>query len=177
MNLELLATSGHEYEYMGGEHYLTQSPPPPARTRLWVHIGASLAARDWHELGPRLLPLPSALLWMAASGVGCLRSWLVPPPPASLAIEPRSCLVFIVCVSLPLAVALVLMLRRACPLRPGLTATLGGLASAAAAATLLNLFHPFDVAATDLAIHAIAIVLVVLATRALGARAPGLRGR
>ncbi|MBN9564428.1 MAG: DUF1109 family protein [Alphaproteobacteria bacterium] len=124
-----------------------------------------------------LLPLPSALLWMAASGVGCLRSWLVPPPPASLAIEPRSCLVFIVCVSLPLAVALVLMLRRACPLRPGLTATLGGLASAAAAATLLNLFHPFDVAATDLAIHAIAIVLVVLATRALGARALGLRAR
>ena len=58
---------------------------------------------------------------------------------------------FIVFVSVPLAVALVLMLRRACPLRPGLTATLGGLASAAAAATLLNLFHPFDVAATDLA--------------------------
>jgi hypothetical protein len=121
-----------------------------------------------------LLPVPTALLWMAASGVGCLRSWLVPPPQASsLAIEPRSCLVFIVCVSLPLAVALVLMLRRACPLRPGLTATLGGLASAAAAATLLNLFHPFDVAATDLVIHALAIVLVVLATRAFGARALG----
>jgi hypothetical protein len=60
VNLELLATSGHEYEYMGGEHYLSQRPPPPARTKIWVHIGASLAARDWHELGPRLLPLPSA---------------------------------------------------------------------------------------------------------------------
>ena len=33
---------------------------------------------------------------------------------------------FIVCVSVPLAIALVPMLRRACPLRPGLTATLGG---------------------------------------------------
>ncbi|HZZ33769.1 MAG TPA: hypothetical protein VFE10_17435 [Phenylobacterium sp.] len=60
VNVELLATSGHEYEYLGGEHYLAEAAPPPATTKLWVHIGASAAARDWHELGPRLLPLPSA---------------------------------------------------------------------------------------------------------------------
>ena len=60
VNVELLATSGHEYEYLGGEHYLAEAAPPPASTKLWVHIGASAAARDWHELGPRLLPLPSA---------------------------------------------------------------------------------------------------------------------
>ena len=59
VNVELLATSGHEYEYLGGEHYLEQAPKPVA-TKAWVHIGASAAARDWHELGPRLLPLPSA---------------------------------------------------------------------------------------------------------------------
>jgi len=59
VNVELLVTSGHEYEYLGGEHYLEQAPPPAA-TKLWTHIGASAAARDWHELGPRLLPLPSA---------------------------------------------------------------------------------------------------------------------
>ncbi|THD61257.1 M28 family peptidase [Phenylobacterium sp.] len=59
-NLEFLATSGHEYQYFGGEEYLAHAAPPPAATRLWVHIGASAAARDWHELGPRLLPLPSA---------------------------------------------------------------------------------------------------------------------
>jgi hypothetical protein len=59
VNVELLATSGHEYEYLGGEHYLPQAPSPTA-TKLWTHIGASAAARDWHELGPRLLPLPSA---------------------------------------------------------------------------------------------------------------------
>lgn len=58
-NVELLATSGHEYEYLGGEQYLTQAPRP-ADTHLWVHIGASAAARDWHELGPALRPLPSA---------------------------------------------------------------------------------------------------------------------
>ena len=59
VNVELLATSGHEYEYLGGEHYLAEAAPPPAATKLWVHIGASAAARDWHELG-LLLPLPSA---------------------------------------------------------------------------------------------------------------------
>ena len=60
MNVELLATSGHEYDFVGGEHFLAEAAPPPASTRLWVHIGASAAARDWHELGPKLLPLPSA---------------------------------------------------------------------------------------------------------------------
>lgn len=59
VNLELVATSGHEYEYLGGERYLAEAAPSPAETRLWVHIGASAAARDWHEFG-RLLPLPSA---------------------------------------------------------------------------------------------------------------------
>jgi len=59
VNIELLATSGHEYEYLGGEHYLAQAPAP-ALTSLWVHVGASAAARDWHELGPVLRPLPSA---------------------------------------------------------------------------------------------------------------------
>lgn len=59
VNLEFVATSGHEYIYLGGEQYLAHHAPKPADTRLWVHIGASAAARDWHELGaPR--PLPSA---------------------------------------------------------------------------------------------------------------------
>ncbi len=60
VNVELLATSGHEYEYLGGEHYLSEAAPSAPATQLWVHIGASAAARDWHELGARLLPLPSA---------------------------------------------------------------------------------------------------------------------
>ncbi|HLZ76668.1 hypothetical protein [Phenylobacterium sp.] len=60
VNVELLATSGHEYEYLGGEHYLAEAAPAPEKTRLWVHIGASAAARDWHELAAGLKPLPSA---------------------------------------------------------------------------------------------------------------------
>lgn len=60
VNLALVATSGHEYEYAGGEHYIEHLAPKPAETALWVHLGANVAARDWHERGPQLSPLPSA---------------------------------------------------------------------------------------------------------------------
>jgi hypothetical protein len=117
-----------------------------------------------------LLPAPGLLLWVGASGLGCLRSWLLPGKHSADLVEARDCLVFILGVSLPLSILLVLMLRRGYPLRPNLTAATGGLAAAAAAATLLNFFHPYDAAATDLVVHAGAVVLVVLAGRALSGR-------
>jgi hypothetical protein len=60
VNLALVATSGHEYEYAGGEQFIAHVAPKPADTALWVHLGANVAARDWHERGPLLAPLPSA---------------------------------------------------------------------------------------------------------------------
>jgi hypothetical protein len=117
-----------------------------------------------------LLPVPGLLLWVGASGLGCLRSWLLPGTHPADLVEARACLVFILGVSVPLSILLVVMLRRGYPLRPNLTAATGGLAAAAAAATLLNFFHPFDAAATDLVVHAGAVVLVVLANRALSGR-------
>lgn len=116
------------------------------------------------------LPLPGALLWVAASGFGCLRVWILPETHVAVLGEARDCLIFIVSLSVPLSALMFLMLRRAYPLRPGLTAAIGGLAVAAAAATLLNFFHPFDAAATDLTVHAFAVALVVIANRALGGR-------
>ena len=116
------------------------------------------------------LPLPGALLWVMASGFGCLRVWFLPDTHVAALGETRDCLIFIILLSVPLSALLFLMLRRACPLQPGLTAAVGGLAVAAAAATLLNFFHPYDVAATDLTVHAIAVALVVVANRALGGR-------
>ncbi len=55
-------------------------------------------------------------------------------------------------------------------MRPNLTAATGGIAVAAAAATLLNFFHPYDVGAIDLAVHVVAIGLVIVANRAVGGR-------
>ena len=60
VDVALVATSGHEYEYAGGEEYIAHMAPKPDRTALWVHFGANVAARDWHERGTSLSPLPSA---------------------------------------------------------------------------------------------------------------------
>lgn len=123
------------------------------------------ARRAW-----ALLPLPAAMLWILAGGVGCLRNWLVPGTHAAELSEARDCLVLIVGLAVPLSALLIMMLRRACSLQPELTALTAGLASAAAAATLLNFFHPFDAAATDLTVHAVAVAIVITANW-------GLRGR
>ena len=123
------------------------------------------APRAW-----ALLPLPAALLWVGASGFGCLRVWIAPQSHVAVMSEARDCLMFIVFLSVPLSALLLLMLRRAYPLYPGLTAAIGGLSVAAAAATLLNFFHPYDAAATDLVVHAVAVALVVVANRLFGGR-------
>jgi hypothetical protein len=67
------------------------------------------------------------------------------------------------------------MLRRACPLQPNLTAALGGLAAAAAAATLLMPFHPHDATASDLLIHAVAVLGVIGLNGLAGSRLLGRR--
>jgi hypothetical protein len=123
------------------------------------------ASRAW-----ALLPLPTAVTWVVASGLGCLRGWLVPETHVAPLDETMECLTIILALSVPFSVLIFAMLREAYPLLPGLTATIAGLAVAAAAATLLNLFHPFDAAAVDLAVHAVAVMLVIVVSRAVGAR-------
>ncbi len=122
----------------------------PDRSRLWV-----------------LLPLPGAALWIGASGLGCARNWLVPETHVASWAETRVCLSFIVGVSIPLSVLTALMLRRGHSLTPTLTSIVAGLAVAATAATLLNFFHPYDVALDDLLVHAIAVIIVVALNRLL----------
>jgi hypothetical protein len=116
------------------------------------------------------LPLPSALLWIAASGLGCLHTWLAPGTSVATLHQSADCLVFIIAFSVPLSALLVWLLRRACPLRPVLTALLVGLASAAASASLLEICHAFDAAATDLLTHALAVLIVIGANAAMGGR-------
>lgn len=125
----------------------------PGRSRAWA----------W-------LPLPGALLWIGASGLGCLRTWLAPDTSIATLHQSADCLVFIVGFAIPLSALMVWLLRRACPLRPVLTAVLVGLASAAASASLLEICHAYDAAATDLLTHAAAVGIVVLANAALDGR-------
>jgi len=117
-----------------------------------------------------LLPLPAAVLWLGASGAGCLRIWLVPGTHAAVLNDSKDCIAFILALSIPLSALLLGMLRQGHTLRPGLTAAVAGFASAAAAATLLVFFHPYDASATDLVVHVVAVALVIVANRAYGGR-------
>lgn len=123
-----------------------------------------------------LLPVPALALWVGASGFGCLRDWVVPGTDLPDMHEVTGCLGFLVCVSVPLSALIVLMLRRGCPLRPNLTAALGGLAAAAAAAVLLMPFHPHDTTAMDLAVHALVVTAVIALNGLAGGRLLGRAG-
>ena len=120
-----------------------------------------------------LLPLPPLALWIGASGFGCLRAWIAPGADIPGAHAVMGCFSFLICVSVPLSALIVVMLRRACPLRPNLTAALVGLAVAAAAAALLMPVHPHDATASDLLIHAAAVALVIAVNGLGGGRLLG----
>jgi len=120
-----------------------------------------------------LLPVPTLVLWIASSGYSCWRHLVVHGPDGWAIGESAQCFRFILVVSLPLGIALLLMLRRARAIAPVRVAALGALGVAALAAFVLQFFHPFDVTFMDLAIHLIAVGFVVLA--ASGAEALALR--
>ena len=120
-----------------------------------------------------LAPLPGLALWIGASGMGCARDVVIPGTHVASMMESMHCLMFITGFSVPLSVLIYLMLRRGFSLHPSLTGMCAGLAVGAAAATLLNFFHPYDAAAIDLAVHAGAVLVVVAVNRAIGARRLG----
>lgn len=142
-------------------------------TAVAAALAAFMTSVPGRSLRWALLPLAPAAFWIGASGLGCLRGWLAPGTTPADGHAMGGCLAFLVGVSLPLSVLLVAMLRRACPLHPNLTAALGGLAAAAAAATLLVPFHPHDATATDLLIHAVTVLGVIGLNGIFGGRLLG----
>ena len=58
-NLAFICNTGHEYEYLGAAESVKAIAPKPADTHFWLHLGANVAARDWHDLGSAVQPLPS----------------------------------------------------------------------------------------------------------------------
>jgi len=125
------------------------------------HLSLPDRGRSW-----ALLPLPPLALWIASSGYACYRHWIIFGPTGWELGESAHCLRFILGWSVPLALSLVVVLRRAAPLAPMGVAALGGLGVAAIAAFALQFFHPFDVTFVDLAVHLGAVCIVVLAIAA-----------
>lgn len=109
-----------------------------------------------------LLPLPPLALWIGSSGYSCYRNWITVGPTGWELGQSADCLLFILAVSVPLSLSLLLVLRRALPLEPLRVAAVGALGVASLAAGALQFFHPFDVTFLDLGVHLGTIALVVL---------------
>jgi len=117
-----------------------------------------------------MLPLPAFAAWVIINGLGCLAYTSSPGALPGLWPGFVQCLSVLVLLSLPLTILLVLMVRRARPLRPMRVAVLGGLATAAAAGTLLCFVHPHDATALDLAAHTLAVLAILAINALLGGR-------
>lgn len=109
------------------------------------------------------LPLPPLVLWLASSSYGCYENWIAEGPQGWHLGRSSDCFIFILTMSIPVAVALYLALRRALPLEPLRVMAVGGLGVAALAAATLQFYHPFDVTIIDLAVHVTAVLTVVAA--------------
>lgn len=99
----------------------------PDRSRLW-----------W------LLPLPGLGLWLSTIGHQCLTDWISIEPGSIHLGEAARCFATLVLTSLPLSLAMLLMLRYAAPLRPTAATLTGSLAVAAITAFALFLLHKLD---------------------------------
>ena len=115
-----------------------------------------------------ILPLPSLALWLLSSGYECYRNWIELGPQGWRLGRSSDCFVFILTMSIPVALALYWALRRAVPLDATRVLIVGGLGVAALSAATLQFYHPFDVTIVDLAVHVIAVAIVIAIMTSLG---------
>jgi hypothetical protein len=91
-----------------------------------------------------LLPVPPLVLWLSTIGYQCFAGW-IPVPPGAITVEAASsCIATLVLTSLPLSLAMLVMLRYTAVLQPTPVILMGGLAVSAITASSLSMFHPLD---------------------------------
>jgi hypothetical protein len=117
-----------------------------------------------------LLPLPSLLVWMLTLSIGCLTDWVAVNPDGLGMGEAVSCFATLVLTSLPLSLALLVMLRHTARLSPVTVIWMGGLAVGALTASALALFHPIDATVMILMWNLGVAALIVLFARIFGQR-------
>jgi hypothetical protein len=121
-----------------------------------------------------LLPMPALAVWVSTIGYGCLTDWVSLGPEGVRFGEELRCFSILVLTSVPLTIALAVMLRYAAMLRAGAVATTGGLAIAAITASALPLFHNHDATAMILVWNLGTALLVTGVTSVFGRRMFGL---
>ena len=91
-----------------------------------------------------VLPLPALALWVSAIGYGCLTDWVAIGPDGVRLGEAVRCFATLLLTSVPLSIAMLLMLRYAALLQATEVSLMGGLAVAAITSFALSLFHNLD---------------------------------
>lgn len=115
------------------------------------------------------LPLPALALWMAVIGQQCLSNWIVIGPEGMSLGESAECLATIGLTSLPLSLALVVMLRLAVVMRPLASYLLGSLAVAGIAGAAMSLMHALDASVMIILFNVVTTLVIVSAAALLAA--------
>ena len=126
----------------------------PDRSRAWI-----------------LLPVPALVVWVSTVSYGCLTNWVSIGPNGMRVGEAARCFATLMLTSLPLSLALYLMLRHAALLRPTAVTITGSLAVAAITATALSLFHDLDATVMVLMWNLGIAAMIVAVGGVLGIRA------
>ncbi len=122
-------------------------------------------ARHW-----AWLPAPALLLWLSVIGYGCLTDWIVVAAGEVTWGATARCFATVVLTSVPLAMAMLFMLRHAALLWPTPIAMMGALAIAGVAATALAVLHSIDATLMVLLWNLGMAALIVGVARTFGRR-------
>jgi hypothetical protein len=91
-----------------------------------------------------LLPLPALAVWISTVSYGCFTDWVSVGPDGIHLGETARCFATLLLTSVPLSLAMCVMLRHAALLRANEAALMAGLAIAAITSTALSLLHDLD---------------------------------
>lgn len=116
-----------------------------------------------------VLPFPALGLWMAVIGQQCLTKWVETGPEGMSLGESGECLATVGLASLPLSLALAVMLRHAVVMRPMGSYVMGSLAVAGMAGVAMSLLHALDGSVMILLFNVVTTLAIVAIAAALGA--------
>ncbi len=141
-----------------------------AATGVLAAFAAFVASVPGRSLRWLWLPAPAWLAWVSSIGYGCLTHWVEIGPGGVSFGETARCFATLVLVGVPLALALVVMLRHGAPLAPVPVAMASALAVSALTATALSLFHPLDATLMILVWHFGVAAMLLAASARFGRR-------
>ncbi len=157
--------------YAGRETLLALEMAAMLATGVLAIVGAFFVSIPGRSKRWIAAPLPFFALWLLLSGLGCYGDFVRRGGMGWELGESMHCLLFILATSAALAPLLLWRLARARPIEPLPVALLGALGVAAISALVLQFFHPFAVTFIDLAVHLVAILIVVGAVGLVDRRA------